>query len=310
MARKRRTWKYTGVLAEPMVSKPPLITPPGADPEKPPQDWVRLGCAGLWRLSGGVGAPPENWLTPEFATRVWREAVLAAKREDARASWKFFTEWQRRLSALYDHFGIDQWDPHSALDLALSLALRHEPEFVDGRGRACLAALKHRYSIHPDTPYLDLCLAMDLAEHHVPGFAARMPKPPGRHKLGPMLLLLSGMAAVQDHVRRNSLAPTGKEGHCVADILLDQKRLGSVVSPEMALKITKALSSMGNHDRGMPRPLSERAVRDYYSKIQTRWADYLADRANSFQLQLLFWVEPIVDRALAVGEGDASGERD
>ncbi len=299
MARKRRTWEYAGVLAEPMVSKSPM-TPPGADPESPPREWLERGGSMLWSLLGEQGPLPESWRTTEFTEGVWREAVLGSRREDTRAFCQGLTAWHARVCALYEHFDIDQSEPHAAWDLAFSLVLRHEPEFVNVRGRASISALWQRYQVDPDAAGAAFSLAMHLAESHVPGFHTAIPKPPGRHQLGPMLALLSAMATVREDIRQTGRVPQGREAHEISRTLRDERLLRKVLTSEAARAVGNALLAMGNKEKGtLQRALSDKTLRDYHAYIKTAWPRYLAGKANTFQMQLLFGVVPLVDRAVS-----------
>jgi hypothetical protein len=68
-------------------------------------------------------------------------------------------------------------------------------------------------------------------------------------------------------------------------------------------EITQTLALLGNADRGAPRPLSERALREYLAQLRTAWSAYKAGTATPFQKQFVREVIPLL---LSLGKSKSS----
>lgn len=287
---------YGGILAEPMIYVP-QVTPIGADPDCPPDGWTACAGPGLWRLiarSRGADPdrPPENWLKPEFAADMWRRAVLDVRRADSRAFCNGLKAFGDRILALFEHFGFDPGEPQSSLDLAVSLAARHE---TDEYGRIPFEHLCQREGVDPSDEGDCMHLALQLAHRHIKGFQIELPKRPNyRYWTIDSVGLFLAIAAVMEHLKQSGHRVSDRK---VAEIILDKKRLALIIPAAAARSIHNILAESGNRYKGnTPRSLSDRALRGYLRAMRTAWRDYCDGSASQFQRHLVLEVFPVFQR--------------
>ena len=243
---------YTGELAKPMEYVPPIL-PPGK-------------LAGL----------TEDW--PPALAQTWQIAVEQAGQEDAREFWNGAILSLRRLVALSDHFGIDRSQPGWSRNLALCLACRHEPDLKRG---ACVlyAELFAKYGIDPDQPDADFPLALALAERHVPGMRLEPRKrPESRLSTNDLIQFTFAVVEVGEHLKQASGKSSDRE---IVAILMDTKRLRSIIPVAAADGVTGMIKSRGNDRRNTDGSLSDKTLREYLRQMRTAWQCYREGTATA-----------------------------
>lgn len=266
--RQRKRPYYKGTLAEPMEFLLPIL-PTGKLPE-----------------------PAADWSTRQV--EIWRAAVDRARQEDARNFWIGARLSLDQLVALCDDFGINRSRPGWSRDLALSLARRHEPDFMRG---TCVsyAELFARYGIDPDQPDSDFDLALALARQHVPGMRLEPSEPPrGRLSTIDFIQFTLAVVNVSEHLRQSIGSSSDRN---VVKILIDPIQLKRIIPTTLAAVVTRIIQSSGNGGRFAAGPLSDTALRSYLRQMRTAWNDYCEDRATTFQQQFVLEVLPFISRA-------------
>lgn len=263
--KKRKRAYYTGELAQPMAYVPPIIPP------------------------GKLAGPTEDW--PPALAETWRIAVEKARQEDAREFWNGAILSLRRLVALSDHFNIDRSLPGWSRNLALSLAYRHEPDLNRGAG-VLYAELFARYGIDPNQPDADFPLALALAERHVPGLRLESRKSrQSRLSTIDLIRLVFAVVEVREHQKQASGEGSDRE---VVAILMDNKRLRSIIPVAAADEVTSMIKSHGNDRRNMNGSLSDRTLREYLRQMKSARQCYREGTANDFQKQFVDEVLPFL----------------
>jgi hypothetical protein len=263
----KRIHYYSGILAEPLSGSP---TDHGYHPDKPPP----------WFLT--LGGSPERW----------RDGIQKLIRDHVEG----FVE---RHLALYAHFGIDPKAPGADMDLALSLANRHEHESLQQGKRVAWAALCEREGIDPALQDSGSALARTLACKHVPGMKIDLTHTQDwgtKFSSVDLLHLLTAAGYVDDHLRRSGRAFSAR---AIAEILLDKRRLQKIIPPAAAEKLHAIFRKYGNRKREVSGSgqLSDRALRGILKDVRTlgpmiRGRKKLSDR----QLQIWLDVLPRFDK--------------
>lgn len=243
MAVKSKARKYSGILRQPIAWHPP-VAPPGVDPDCPPDVKV-----------------PESWGGSKNWPDLWRRTVLECQRRDAEAELEVREQSKARLLALCKHYGVELGGKGWAIELALSLALRHEKEFVDGRGRVRWRQLCEHEGVDPDNPVHLGGLVLRLASRWVPGF--QLQQPPRRPDTRQLIDIFTAIAAIADHLERSGQLVSA---HAVATILLDKKEIRKALSKQAADNIEDVMKACGNKKKSGKSPMmSERTLRNYAS---------------------------------------------
>jgi len=253
------------------INLPPLTEPLRFRPDKPAIWWLGLG----------------------HTVDEWRRAIEITKK-------KVDEEWWRGVLAVYNHFRIDFSAPGAHKDLALSLAFRHERKLLVRGGRICYAALCERYGVNPDEAWSEVNLAHALMEKYVQG-EKRYSEPKSNNRglrlsTGELALLFVLVAAVKKHLLRNGKDGTVRE---VVRCLRDRKQLATVVSTKLAESMHAIFLKRGNKDKGTPRLLSDRRLRQIVGEMEIIEAPVKNRDLTPLQLEVYIGVTDVLARSSA-----------
>jgi hypothetical protein len=188
--------------------------------------------------------------------------------------------------------------PGAEIDLALSLAYRHELDSLINGERVSLWAVCALFK----TNDLDQ-LAWELARKHVPGF-----RPPeeerwqGRLTSAEWVTIFFAVFAVADDLTRQA---ANVSDHAIARVLLDEKQLRKIIPPIAVASVRSILGRTGNKERGGARALTSRNrfFRERISQARKAWTDFKSGKANDFQMQMLTEVWPLLHSLTAERPG-------
>lgn len=198
----------------------------------------------------------------------------------------------RRCGALFGHYGKKLNEPGAALDVALAMAFRHEPELMSATPPA-LSAVFLKFNLDPDAN-LHFQLVLALAARYVPGFQRAYPVPPRRSRLPTIdvSILVLSVAKVRDYCEQQQL----KAGDLtIANLLLDSRTMAKIVGPRRAKALQRVLERSGNKKWGYPRSLSRSAVIGYVRDIRLVKDALDKGTMNGFQEQVFFRAMPAIE---------------
>lgn len=232
-------------------------------------------------------------LGPESA-QLLESYLCWARERDSDNHVREFKEWWGKILRLFEHFALDIAMPGSERDLALSLARRHEPEFLDG-ATVNYGALFEKYGIDPLADRADLLLAFELAQAHIIRWAHPAPRK-SRFETTELTTLVIAIAVISKGVGAHRGDPKARR---VARILCDDTLLRKLVPESAAEAIRLSLARRGNKGRARQGPegvLSQLTIEKTY--IPDLWDAQRAvveGRANAFQKQIVYDVLPYLD---------------
>jgi hypothetical protein len=273
---KKETCIYDGILARPVQDE---LLLPGCFDEAPPAWFVRLGGSSeLWK---------------PLSKAIFEGHVKVARQIAA------------RMSALCDHFGIDQSRSGWERDLASSLALRHAP-WVFESPRVRLAELCGQLGIDPACTDHDL--ALNLARRHVPGFQMRPPNVddwlyyqlhfvlPGLRspealtykKLSTrdIVFLIFAAAVAGEHLKHTGGRVSDRR---IAELILDPTFFRRS-TPAFGRELAAIVQNRGNRKEGRrahENRMSEKALREYLRQMRT------AGKGNASGFQRRFLLDAL-----------------
>ena len=196
----------------------------------------------------------------------------------------------RRVIALFEHYEVNPMLPGAGRVLLLKLLKRHERASFD-RGPEGIISVFDKHGVNPDTPGADLEVAIKVAVQHVPGFKTVESKP-AACRLSPvdLVLLIIGIACVDDHLRKSGKKPTNRR---IAEILSDPKQRSQIVGSNDGLG--SVLAQSGNNGRTNDGVISKETIRlSYLPQIRSAEHDYKAGCATGFQYRLIDEAMPLI----------------
>lgn len=267
--RSSRQWCYDDILRIPMPMEPSV-----AD---------ALASASI------EGSDPE-------AIETWRQLVQDAQERDRKNLMSGLRGFLDRIQALGEHFQIEgDWSkPGWDRDLALSLAMRHEPDHFTG-GAITLSQVFRKYDIDPDSPSADWLLVFKLAEKHV---FREPPKPKeSRFSLQDFDNLAIAIAVVSAKLGASRDQP---KAAAVARILTTPAELRKWIPPKAADHVARTIATKGNdgHNRASPAgSISQSTIeKRYIPQLWTAQRAYMKGNATAFQRQFVEDVLPFLSR--------------
>ena len=262
---KPRLSRYSGLLAEPLKFNPlPVLRL-----DKPHPMFLALGL------------PAEEWQT--FLKALWKQD---------------FEKFYARRRALFSHFNINLEHPGAEMDLALSLAYRHERATLINGERVSITALCNLFETTDPVQ-----LSWRLAAKHVPGFRSADPKRFERRvSSGEWVEIFIAYLVVVDHLERKGGKASDRE---VVNIILDKKKLKEIIPEKAARTVQTVLEHTGNKDRNSPRDLKSRHsfLRVALREARNAWIDLRSFKVSDFQLQWVTQIWPLLNSLTPAEDG-------